>query len=238
MTEEQRTLSGYKSQVHEQGEFENPNEGKQPLDDSEEYIFRLISFPKVRTFPQLKEKKDGTRITIKVDKAICEFEEEKTKNLVNAFFRVDSLNFSEDESFESGVVRFFKKIKNPLVEGISPDWEKYFLVGMRFRCRVAIGKEDKDGKKVPNGKYFLDVPTCRPILQTDMHPEASATLNAPKTDAKPVCDQSDLANALLLAKGAKDNKEAMEKLKVANAPKDIVMALFNAELDGKVTYPI
>ena len=50
MTEQQKTLTGYKSQVHEQGEFENPNEGKIPLDDSEEYVFRLVSVPKVKEF--------------------------------------------------------------------------------------------------------------------------------------------------------------------------------------------
>ena len=41
MTEQQRTLAGYKSKVHEAGEFENPNEGKPPLNDSEGYVLRL-----------------------------------------------------------------------------------------------------------------------------------------------------------------------------------------------------
>ena len=99
MTEEQRTLAGYKSKVHEAGEFENPNEGKPPLNDTDEYVFSLRTFPRVKEFSQIKEKKDGTRTTVKVDKAICEFVEEGTKNVVLAFFRVDSLNFSEDESF-------------------------------------------------------------------------------------------------------------------------------------------
>ena len=222
--EPQRTLSGYKSQVHEGTDFENPNEGKTPLNDVDEYIFRLVSFPRVQTFSQLKEKKDGTRVTIKVDKAICEFEEQTTKNVVLAFFRVDSLNFSEDESFESGIVRFFKKIKHPLVENTSPDWDEYFVVGMRFRGRVVIGKgEDKK----PNGKYFLDVPTVRPLLPQDKG-DAPVSHDAAAT----------LANALLLAKGAKTHHEAMDKLQTAGASKELVMAMFQANLDGKITFPL
>lgn len=222
MTEQQRTLAGYKSKVHEAGEFENPNDGKPPLNDSEEYVLRLTEFPHVKTFPQVKEKKDGSRVTIQVDKAICVFEDEVTRNTVTAFFRVDSLNFSEDEAFESGIVRFFKKIKAPLPETGDIEWGNHFLVGMRFRGRVVVGKDDK---KVPNGKYFLDVPTCRPILPSD------------KNDGTIVSDAT-LANALLLAKGAKDFNSAMDMLKAAGTSKEVAMALFNANLDGKVTFPI
>jgi len=222
MTDEQRSLAGYKSKVHEQGEFENPNEGKPPLNDTDEYVFRLNAFPRVKTFNQIKEKKDGTRTTIKVDKAICDFEEAQTKNIVTAFFRVDSLNFSEDESFESGVVRFFKKIKHPLAEGVEPDWEQYFVTGMRFRGRVVLGKGQD---KKPDGRYYLDVPTCRPLLPND------------KNDGTTASDGT-LANALLLAKGAKDFNSAMDMLKAAGAAKDVAMALFNANLDGNVKFPI
>lgn len=231
MTEEQRTLAGYKSKVHEQGDFENPNEGKPPLNDTDEYVFTLITFPRVKEFSQVKEKKDGSRITVKVDKAICDFEEKNTKNIVTAFFRVDSLNFSEDESFESGVVRFFKKIKHPLVDGVEPDWSQYFVVGMRFRGRVVVGKDDK---KVPNGRYFLDVPTCRPLLPSDKAGEDFAHEPAPQTTVS----DGTLANALLLAKGAKDFNSAMDMLKAAGASKEVAMALFNANLDNKVTFPI
>jgi hypothetical protein len=218
----QRSLAGYKSKVHEAGEFENPNEGKTPLNDSDEYVLRLTAFPNVKTFPQVKEKKDGTRTTIQVDKAICVFEEELTHNIVTAFFRVDSLNFSDTESFESGIVRFFKKIKAPLPEARDIDWTEHFLVGMRFRSRVAVGVDDK---KQPNGKYFLDVPTCRPILPSDKNDGTA------KPDAA-------LANALLLCKGAKDFNTAMDMLKAAGSSKDVAMALFNANLDGKVTFPV
>lgn len=237
MSEQQRTLSGYKSRVHEQEDFENPNQGKPLLDDVTEYVLRLYEMP--RLFPKVVDKKlpDGSIKKVTTEKAICVFEEEQTKNQVTTTFRVDSLNFSKDESYESAVIKFFKKIKTPLVEGECPVWENYFVVGMRIRGRVVV-KPDVDKDNLPVVKYFLDVPTCRPILQSDMHPEASATLNTPKTDAKPVYSPSDLANALLLAKGAKTNSEAMDKLKAADATKDIVMALFNADLDGRVTYPI
>jgi hypothetical protein len=223
--EPQKSLAGYKSKVHEQGEFENPNEGKPPLNDSEEYVMRLTEFPHVKTFPQIKEnKKTGERKTVQVDKAICIFEDEVTHNIVTAFFRVDSLNFSEDEAFESGIVRFFKKIKAPLPETGDINWTDHFLVGMRFRGRVAVGVDDK---KVPNGKYFLDIPTCRPILSSDKS-DAGASQ---KPDAS-------LANALLLAKGSQTHQEAMDKLQNAGASKEVVMALFQAHLDGKVKYPI
>ena len=231
MTDEQRSLAGYKSKVHEQGDFENPNEGKPPLDDTTEYVFQLVSFPRVKEFSQIKEKKDGSRVTVKVDKAICDFEEKNTKNIVTAFFRVDSLNFSDDESFESGIVRFFKKIKHPLVEGVEPDWTQYFVVGMRFRGRVVVGKDDK---KVPNGRYFLDVPTCRPLLPSDKAGEDFAHESPQKPDAS----SATLANALLLCKGATDFQSAMAMLKDAGASKEVVMALFNANLDNKVTFPI
>jgi len=222
MSELQKSLAGYKSKVHEAGEFDNPNEGKAPLNDSDEYVLRLTEFPHVKTFQQVKEKKDGTRVTVQVDKAICVFEDEVSKNVVTAFFRVDTLNFSEEEAFESAVVRFFKKIKAPLPETGDIDWSNHFLVGMRFRGRVVVGKDDK---KVPNAKYFLDVPTCRPILPSD------------KSDGTVKPDAS-LANALLLAKGAKDFNSAMDMLKAAGTSKEVAMALFNANLDGKVTFPI
>lgn len=222
MTEEQRSLAGYKSKIHEASDFENPNEGKTPLNDTDEYVFRLTAFPRVKVFDQIKEKKDGTRITVKVDKAICDFEEQITKNIVTAFFRVDSLNFSEEESFESAVVRFFKKIKHPLAEGIEPNWEDYFIVGMRFRGRVVLGKGQD---KKPDGRYYLDVPTCRPLLPSDKDNGATRS-------------DGTLANALLLAKGAKDFNSAMDMLKAAGAAKDVAVALFNANLDGKVTFPI
>jgi hypothetical protein len=222
--EPQRSLSGYKSKVHEQSDFENPNEGKPPLTEFDEYTLRLTAFPKVKTFQQLK-KINGKETPINVDKAIIVFEEETTKNEVLSLMRVDSLNFSEDDAFESAIIRFFRKIGHPLVEGVEPNWDDYFVVGMRFLARVAVGKDDK---KSPNGKYYLDVPTCRPLKANATAAPTNPTQYTPEA----------LANALFIAKGAKTNGEAMDKLKSANAPKDIVMALFNAELDGKITYPI
>ena len=227
MTDEQRSLSGYKSTVHEQGEFENPNDGKPLLNENDEYIIRLKSFPRVKAFQQVKEKKDGSRTTISVDKAICEFEDVASGNTITAFFRIDSLNFSEDESYQSAIIRFFKKIGNPLTEGISPDWDKVFVVGMRFRGRVVVGR---GADKQPDGRYYLDIPTCRKLLPSDTAGESFGTQiqDAPNL----------LANALLLAKGAKDIHVAMDMLQKAGAAKEVVMALFRADLEDKVTYPI
>jgi len=234
MTEDQpqRSLAGYKSKVTEQGDFENPNEGKPLLTEFDEYVFKLVHFPRVKTFPQIKDKKDGTRTTINVDKAICDFHDERYGNIVNAFFRVDALNFSEDESFQSAIIRFFRKIGTPLRENAVPDWENLFIVGMRFRGRVVIGK---DAEKKPNGRYYLDIPTVRPLLPSDKHPDAvAASATASQSpDASPA-----LANALFIAKGAKDIGEALAMLKAANASKDVTLAFFNANLGDAVKYPI
>lgn len=218
MTEEPRTLAGYKSAIHEAGEFENPNDGKPLLNDSDEYVWKLVKFPHVKTFPQTKEAKDGTRTTIKVDKAICEFEEQQTKNIATAFFRIDSLNFSDDEAFESAIIRFFKKIKHPLQENVVPDWTQYFVVGMRFRGRVAIAK---DAEKKPNGKYFIDVPTCRPLLPRDKEDGIRATL----------------ADAIAAAKGATSAGDAFGLL-VGKVPNEVIQEFVAADKRGEIKYPI
>jgi len=225
---EQRTLAGYRSKINEGTDFENPNEGKPPLTEDDEYILRLTKLPHVITRPQEKKRKDGSTYTIQTEKAVCEFEDTATKNIITAFFRVDSINFSEDESFDSGIVRFFRKIGHPLIDGQEPKWEDYFVVGMRFRARVIVDRE-RDAAKKPTGKYFLDVPTCRKLLASDI--EGSPSASAPNQDAI-------LANALFLAKGAKNNSEAMDKLKEAGGDKELAMALFHADLNGLVKYPI
>ena len=221
--EPQRSLSGYKSKVHEQSDFENPNEGKPPLTEFDEYTLRLTAFPKVKTFQQLK-KINGVERAINVDKAIIIFEEETTKNEVISLMRVDSLNFSEDDAFESAIIRFFRKIQHPLREGVEPNWDDYFVVGMRFRARVAIGK---DNDKKPNGKYYLDVPTCRPLTASTT-PTASI---AQKPDGL-------LANALLLAKGATNSMEAYFKLAEAKIDPAIIQQFVAADKQGIVKYPI
>jgi hypothetical protein len=220
--EAQRSLSGYKSRIHEQGEYENLNIGKPLLTEFDEYVLRLTAFPKVKTFQQIK-KIQGKDTTIQVDKAICVFEEEGTKNEVLSLMRVDSLNFSEDDAFESAIIRFFRKIQHPLKEGIEPNWDEYFVVGMRFRARVACGK---DGDKRPNSKYYLDIPTCRPLGATQ-----SPTPPSQKPDAT-------LTNALLLAKGATNGIEAYSKLLDAKAPSDLIALFVQADKLGQVTYPI
>jgi len=238
MSEEQRSLSGYRSKVHEQGEYENPNEGKPPLTEFDEYVLRLTAFPKVKTFQQLK-KIAGVERPISVDKAIIVFEEENTKNEVLSLMRVDSLNFSEDDAFESAIIRFFRKIQHPLKEGIEPKWDDYFVVGMRFRARVVVGK---DGDKKPNGKYYLDVPTCRPLGVITKTFEQIAKEDASSQTTPPVENTKKpyavLGNALFLARGAKNYQEATGMLEKANASKEVMMALLGAHMDEKIKYPI
>ena len=225
MSEEQRTLSGYKSRVHEQSDFENPNEGKTTLTEFDEYTLRLTAFPKVKTFQQLK-KINGKDTTVNVDKAIIVFEEEATKNEILSLMRVDSLNFSEDDAFESAIIRFFRKIGHPLVEGVEPNWDDYFVVGMRFLARVVIGKDDK---KVPNGKYYLDVPTCRPLKGTV----------APQTTMpdKPAADASNLANAMIIVHGCDNVSDAIKRLSNAKVAEDVMSAFLTANGEGKIKYP-
>jgi len=226
-SEPQRTLAGYKSKVHDQGEFENPNDGKPALTEFDEYVLRLTAFPKVKTFQQVKQKKDGTQVAINVDKAICEFEDFVTRNIVTAMFRVDSLNFADDEAYESAILKFFRKMGHPIPAGIEPVWEELFVVGMRFRSRVVVGRgEDKK----PNGRYYLDVPTIRPLLASDK----DASVQPPK----PSDAQNALTNALYLAKGAKTSKDALGMLSDAKADKEVVMAFMHADLDEKIKYPL
>ena len=221
--EPQRSLSGYKSKVHEQGEFENPNEGKPFLTEFDEYVLRLTAFPKVKTFQQTKMIA-GVERAISVDKAICVFEEEGTKNEVLSLMRVDSLNFSEDDAFESAIIRFFRKIQHPLKEGIEPNWDEYFVVGMRFRARVAVGK---DADKKPNGKYYLDVPTCRPLGATT----APASTETAPSDVL-------LATALKITVGCETAMDATNKLFERNAKTEVVQAFLAAHKAGKITFPI
>lgn len=233
MPEEQRSLVGYKGKVQEAGDFPNPNEDKPLLNENDEYVLRLMAFPKVKTFKQQREKKDGTKFFEDVDKAICEFEETQTKNVVTSFFRIDKLNFSEDDSYSSAVIRFFGKIGHPLPENVYPEWENYFVVGMRFRARVAVGVDKTPNGKVPNHHYYLDVPTCRKLLPSDIANEDQGT-GKPKPDE----NANLLANALLLAKGSATSRDAIIKLQDLKVPKDVFMAFFQADLDGKVNYPI
>lgn len=240
MVDQQRSLTGYKSKIQEPGDFDNPNDDKPLLTEFDEYIWKLKEFPHVKVFKQQKKLKDGSVKMEDVEKAIVMFEEQGTGNIAMSFFRVDKLNFSEDESYRSAIIRFFHKIGHPLPEGVEPDWDKFFVVGMRFRARAVVGTDVVEGKKVPNHKYYIDIPTCRPLLPSDIQAGDIATPAKPAEPARPKPDEGAalLANALFIAKGAKDSKEAMDKLKAANAGKDVTLALFQADFDGKVTYPI
>jgi hypothetical protein len=243
MTEKQRTISGYKSQIHEQEDFEDVNAGKPFLDDVTEYVLQLTESPRVIASKVTKKKKDGSEIKVDAEKAVCEFEEKNTKNKVVAFFRVDSLNFAQtqdEEQFESGVIRFFKKLKHPLVEGVAPDWDNYFIPGMRFRGRV-VPKRKVDKANNVVMIYYLDIPTVRPLLPSDKAGEdfaREAPMQQPAPAIPTAIPNPNLANALLLAHGAKTHQEAMDMLSKAQASKEVAMALFQANLDGLLKFPI
>jgi hypothetical protein len=230
MTEQPIDIGNYQGEVVERKNFEDQNKGKALLNSDDEYIFTLLKFP--RGFPKKEEKINADKSVTTVNKtmAVCEFEERDSKNVVVTMFRVDKLNFGEDEKFRSGVVKFFQKLGTPLPENKYPNWKEHFIVGMRFRGRVVIKTEkDKDNNTVM--KYYLDVPTVRKLLPGDKVGEAFSSDTQPKPDAS-------LANALLLAKGATDFNTAMSLLQSAQASKEVTMALFQANLDGKVTFPI
>ena len=232
----ERTLAGYQSRISEPGEYKNPNVDKQPLNDETEYVFALKELPRVKTFKQEKRRNDGTTFFEDVDKAICVFTEEQTKNEATAFFRVDKLNFSDDDTFSSSVVRFFTKLKQPLNEFKAPNWSEKFIVGMRFRSRVVVGKGQD---KKPNQRYYIDVNTVRRLQPGDAG-ASDAYLNQqlPPQSTETGAGSPTLANALFIAKGAKSWEEAAKKLKEANAPKEVTLALFQANYEGTVKFPI
>lgn len=230
MTEQPIDIGNYQGEVVERKNFEDQNKGKVLLNSDDEYIFTLTTFP--RGFPKKEEKINADKSVTTVNKtmAVCEFEERDSKNIVVTMFRIDKLNFGEDETFRSGVVKFFQKLGAPLQENKYPNWKEHFIVGMRFRGRVVIKTEkNKDNNTVI--KYYLDVPTVRKLHPSDKAGEAFSSDTPSKPDAS-------LSNALLLAKGATDFNTAMSLLKSAQASKEVTMALFQANLDGKVTFPI
>ena len=234
MTEQTRSLSGYQSKVHEKGEFDNPNIGKPPLNEDDEYILRLVKIPHTKVMPVVKEK-DGQRKTVQVEKAVCEFEEILSHNIVLAFLRVDDLRWTEDESFEMAVIKFFRKIKHPLIEGEVPNWDKYFVPGMRFRSRVAVGKDEN---KKPNSKYFLDIPTVRPLLPSDKAGEEFGLNEPAQTSTAAPAPSALLANAKLVVHGAANMTDALQRLADAKVTDEVIAAFVQANGKGQITYPI
>jgi len=235
MTDEQRhiDLENYKGEVVERKNFEDQNKGKPILNSDDEYVFTLLKFP--RGIQKREEKVNANKSVTIVNKtmAVCEFEERSSKNVVVTLFRIDKLNYGDDEKYRSGVVKFFQKLGTPLPENKYPNWKEHFIPGMRFRGRVVVKTEtDKDNNTIM--KYYLDVPTVRKLPAGDKAGEDFAH-EAPQ---KPDASTANLANALLLAKGAVDFNSAMAMLKDAGSSKEVVMALFQANLDNKVTFPI
>lgn len=248
MSSEQIPLSGYKSKIVEQQNFDTINVGKPLLNEDDEYVFRLTKVPHVIRTQVIREK-DGIKTTENAEKAVCDFEDTASKNIVTAFFRIDKLNFSEDESFRSAVIRFFHKIGSPLTENKEPNWEDKFIVGMRFRGRVKVKQgEDKDHKVVV--RYYLDIPTVRKLLPTDFEGAAPAvttsgtatgtggmTFAQPAPDRSPDADRKRLLNAQIIVKGCATSNDAMMRLLDAGVGNDIIAAFVQADKNGLITYP-
>ena len=129
---------------------------------------------------------------------------------------------------------FFKKIKKPLpADQDVNDWTEHFITGMRFRSRVVVvTKLDKD--KNPVTSYYIDIPTCRPILQSDKHPEAVAAT----TPSQTAPEASDLANAKLIVHGCTNRTDALQRLTDAKVSDTIITAFVKASSAGQITYPI
>jgi hypothetical protein len=222
---EQMQLDGFKSTIVEKQNFDDMNKGKPLLNEDDEYVFRLTKVPHVIKTQVIRDNKDGSKTTEIAMKAVCDFEDGITKNIVTAFLRIDKLNFSDDESYRSAVIRFFQKIGSPLTENKCPNWTDKFVVGMRFRGRVKVKPGvDKDGQ--PITRYYLDIPTVRKLLPTDFENTASS-----------VHDKSPLMNAQIIVKGCSTPMDAISRLTDAKVTSDVIAAFIKADKEGIITYP-
>jgi len=228
---EQIPLEGYKSTVVEKQNFDGMNKGKPLLNEDDEYVFRLTKVPHVIKTQVVRENKDGSKTTETATKAVCDFEDAVTKNIVTAFFRIDKLNFTDDESYRSAVIRFFQKIGSPLTENKCPNWTDKFIVGMRFRGRVKVKPGvDKDGQPVT--RYYLDIPTVRKLLPTDFEGATQTPI-----ERSPSADRTRLMNAQIVVKGCTTSMDAISRLMDAKVASDVVAAFIQADKDGLITYP-
>lgn len=218
---DQIDLSNYKSEVVERKSFDDQNKGKPPLNQDDEYVFRLVKFP--HAFPRKDEKTNADKSVTIINKVmiLCEFEEAQTKNIVTTQFRIDKLNFGDDEKFKSGVVKFFQKLGMPLTENKAPNWKDVFVPGMRFRGRVVVKvTKDKDNNDVT--KYYLEVATVRKLLPSDKAREdfGLTAPDAPQSDASAVS----LAKAKQIVVGCADKDSAYQRLLDAKVQAEILQA--------------
>lgn len=228
-------LSNYQSEVVERKNFDDQNKGKPPLNQDDEYIFRLVKFPHGYMKKDEKKNDDGSVTTVNKTMAICEFEEVQTKNIVSTQFRIDKLNFGDDEKFKSGVVKFFQKLGLPLTENKPPNWKEVFVPGMRFRARVVV-KVTKDKANNDVTKYYLEVATVRKLLPSDKAREdfGITSPDAPQTDANAVS----LAKAKQIVVGCADKDSAYQRLVDAKVSVEIIQAFLAADKEGQIAYHI
>lgn len=232
---EQVDISNYQSEIVERKSFDDQNKGKPPLNQDDEYVFRLVKFPHGYMKKDEKKNADGSITSVNKTMAICEFEEAQTKNIVTTQFRIDKLNFGDDEKFKSGVVKFFQKLGMPLTENKAPNWKDVFVPGMRFRGRVVVKvTKDKDNNDVT--KYYLEVATVRKLLPSDKAREDFGVTapDAPQTDANAVS----LAKAKQIVVGCADKDSAYQRLLDAKVQAEILQAFLAADKAGHIAYPI
>lgn len=132
------------------------------------------------------------------------------------------VNVNEFYSEKSNMMKFLMAASGkPFVAGVTVKIGDYLGEHHRIKARVKARINKETGE--PNGYYDFVPESIKPAVDPQ--------LASSKPDAS-------LANALLLAKGASDFNTAMSLLKSARASKEVTMALFQANLDGKVTFPI
>ncbi|MDD3961299.1 MAG: hypothetical protein PHT77_05490 [Bacteroidales bacterium] len=133
------------------------------------------------------------------------------------------LKFNESYAEKSGLVGFIGKISpRPVIPGVNIKLGDYLAIGMRIKAMVQARIDKKTG--LPSGYY-------------DFIPASIKPANAPQNVLASESGAS-LANALLIARGARNSADAAFKLAEAKAPFEITNAFATADRNGKIEYPI
>lgn len=132
--------------------------------------------------------------------------------------------FNESYAEKSGLVGFISRASpKPIMPGVTIKLGDYLEIGMQIRTLVQARIDKKTG--LPNGYYDF--------IPASIKPAGSLSLPIPTQT-----HSATLANALLLAKGAKDSMDAYCKLTDQKAPSDLIALFIQADKLGQVKYPI
>jgi hypothetical protein len=132
------------------------------------------------------------------------------------------ISFNESYSEKSNLVAFLTKVSpNPPAMGKDIKLGDHLAIGMRIRAMVKARIDPATGQ--PNGFYDFVSASIKRFNAIDTQPQTST---------------ASLLNARLLTKRAKDRTEALDMLAKANAPKEVVLAFFNADLTNEIVYPV